>query len=217
MHIHTHTHMHIHIHTHTHTHMHTQISSDQKLTEFFEGDPCKFCLVTGDHRIHLKSNTLDLKQDWVKALRTAILQSPGKNKVKTERHDKSLLSVDSWVKDLRVPSPSVSPEARRKMNGAVVGHETPPPLPAFDRVSVSLCASCVCIMCCVLVSLCASCVCVLRVSVCLYRVLCACETVCFVCLSVCLCVCIMCCVLVSLCASYVCLSVCVSVPCVVCL
>ena len=86
-------------------------------------------MITGDHRLHLKTNSVDTKQDWVKALRTAILEknthkppSSSSSLVKLERPVNGAggnqLTVESWSKDLLVPSPVHSPLlAKRKMNG----------------------------------------------------------------------------------------------------
>ena len=53
------------------------MTSEVNITEHMEGDPCKLAVWTGrapmsDHRVIMKSNTLDVKQLWVKRIRELI-------------------------------------------------------------------------------------------------------------------------------------------------
>ena len=87
-----------------------------------EGDSCKFALVSGDQRLHFKASGLDIKQQWIKALRSAILEK-NKSKLPTANGKMEngptlgMLAVETWPKDLGMPSPLPSPTPTRKMNG----------------------------------------------------------------------------------------------------
>lgn len=53
------------------------MTSEVNITEHMEGDPCKLAVWTGaqplsDHRVVLKSQSLEIKQVWVKRIREAI-------------------------------------------------------------------------------------------------------------------------------------------------
>ena len=97
-----------------------------KVIEFVEGERCKFILTSGDQRLHFKASSLDIKQDWVTALRTAIL-ADGRHRTKKHTLAKSsnvngnvavMVTVqqggggvggeNGWTRDLREPSPSPS-------------------------------------------------------------------------------------------------------------
>ena len=89
-----------------------------KVIEFVEGERCKFILTSGDQRLHFKASSLDVKQDWVTALRTAIL-ADGRTKhtnAKTSNMAATLtvqgggggVQENGWMRDLREPSPSPS-------------------------------------------------------------------------------------------------------------
>ena len=109
-----------------------QLNSSVKVIEFVEGERCKFILTSGDQRLHFKASSLDVKQDWVTALRTAIL-ADGHHRTKKHTLTKSsnlngnmavTLTVqqgggggggggvgageNGWTRDLREPSPSPS-------------------------------------------------------------------------------------------------------------
>ena len=98
-----------------------------KVVEFVEGERCKFILTSGDQRLHFKASSLDIKQDWVTALRTAIL-ADGRTKhtnTKTSSNSGNMavtltvqggggggggggVQENGWMRDLREPSPSPS-------------------------------------------------------------------------------------------------------------
>ena len=53
------------------------MTSEVNITEHMEGDPCKLAVWTGraplsDHRVIMKSNTIEVKQLWVKRIRELI-------------------------------------------------------------------------------------------------------------------------------------------------
>ena len=152
----THTHTHTHTLTHTHTHTHTQISAGLQVVEFLEGEPCKFILTTGDHRMSLKANTLEVKNEFVRALRTIILEKSKDNFLPRKGNS---LTVDAWPRDLQVPSPLPSPLPQRRMaaNGGFLmdGVESPPGSAIFERVSLCVCVCvCVCVCTCTCVCVC---------------------------------------------------------------
>ena len=126
-----------------------------------EGERCKFILTSGDQRLHFKASSLDIKQDWVTALRTAILAN-GRTKrtnTKTSNSNSSSMAVtltvqggggggvqeNGWTRDLRAPSPSPS---ATDVNTAVATTKS-----EFEKVSsciecMTLCAVCECIHVC---------------------------------------------------------------------
>ena len=115
------------------------------MVEFFEADPCRFGIASGDHRINLKAVSIDVKQEWVKSLRTAVLNKSKKQAtVKMERNGDSL-QIESWSTDLRAPSPIPRVNGRTEENG---GEDD-----GFERVSVCVC-ECVCVCVCECVCVC---------------------------------------------------------------
>ena len=119
------------------------------MVEFVEGERCKFILTSGDQRLHFKASSLDVKQDWVTALRTAILaksrtKQPGAKsnimavtlsieKPHPSGQNGGLLQENGWVRDLHVPSPSPSPSpSANDLNAAAAGTKS-------DFKQVSLC------------------------------------------------------------------------------
>ena len=118
-----------------------------KVVEFVEGEPCKFILSSGDHRIHFKASSLDVKQHWITALRTAILAKSskhGKKKNKPSNMSVATLSVEQphpsgqmgdgvengWgQRDICNPSPSPS---YNDLNAAAAANSQ------FEQVSICL-------------------------------------------------------------------------------
>ena len=97
------------------------------MNEFLEGEPCKFIVTTGDHKLHFKARTIELKQVWVKVLRTSVLrQRTNSFGGALAQLSMSLLSVEasSLSTDLMNPSPQPSPKGTpvptRKMNGGTM-------------------------------------------------------------------------------------------------
>ena len=97
------------------------------MNEFLEGEPCKFIVTTGDHKLHFKARTIELKQVWVKVLRTSVLrQRTNSFGGALAQLSMSLLSVEASIlsTDLMNPSPQPSPKGTpvpaRKMNGGTV-------------------------------------------------------------------------------------------------
>ena len=90
------------------------------MVEFVEGEPCKFILSSGDHRIHFKASSLDIKQDWITALRTAILAESSSTLAKNKQPkaaNMATLAVEQprpplvengWDIRDRSPSPSIN-------------------------------------------------------------------------------------------------------------
>ena len=94
------------------------------MIEFVEGERCKFILTSGDQRLHFKASSIDIKQEWVTALRTAILadgrtkQTNTKNSANSRNMAVTLtvqgggtaggVQENGWTRDLREPSPSPS-------------------------------------------------------------------------------------------------------------
>ena len=116
-----------------------------KVIEFVEGERCKFILTSGDQRLHFKASSLDIKQDWVTALRTAIL-ADGRTKhtnTKTSSNSGNMavtltvqgggggggggVQENGWMRDLREPSPSPS---ATDVNAAAAAAKS-----EFDKVS----------------------------------------------------------------------------------
>lgn len=97
-----------------------------KVVEFVEGERCKFILTSGDQRLHFKASSIDIKQEWVTALRTAILadrrtkhtNTPKSSNTGNSSSMAATLTVqgvggggmqeNGWTRDLRAPSPSPS-------------------------------------------------------------------------------------------------------------
>ena len=116
-----------------------KLNSGVKVIEFVEGEACKFILSSGDHKLHFKAYSLDIKQHWVTALRTAILAEASSNtknnkpktmtaKVETLRPPQTGGIVENgWSVRDRSPSPSLSDLSAAKSQ--------------FERVSVV----CVCV------------------------------------------------------------------------
>ena len=100
-----------------------QISTSIQIVELVEGEPCKFALLTSDNRINLKSSSVEIKQEWVRALRSTIL----KTTVKVGMENGNVLQ--SIQKDLMVPSPYQSPIALRKSKSQELSSKT-----EFDKV-----------------------------------------------------------------------------------
>ena len=123
-----------------------QITSVLQVNEFQEGEPCKFIIASTDQKLHFKASTIESKQLWVRALRTAILERRKGSIGQSLAHiGTSLLSVEGWSKDLMEPSPrpsprpspSSSPQLPRRMNGGTVAEVAESPLPSeFERVRV---------------------------------------------------------------------------------
>ena len=97
------------------------------MNEFLEGEPCKFIVTTGDHKLHFRANTIESKQIWVKVLRTSVLrQRTHSFGGALAQLSMSLLSVESsgLSTDLMNPSPQPSPKTTpvlmRKMNGGTM-------------------------------------------------------------------------------------------------
>lgn len=86
------------------------------MIEFVEGEPSKFLLVSGDHRLHFKASGLDEKQQWIKSLRTSILSMSSLSvpKVAGDRKGNFLEPEGISIEDLRDPSPLSSPRHGRK-------------------------------------------------------------------------------------------------------
>ena len=121
-----------------------QITSVLQVNEFQEGEPCKFIIASTDQKLHFKASTIESKQLWVKALRTAILERRKGSFGQSLTHiGTSLLSVDGWSKDLMEPSPRPSPRPSpsnsplfsRRMNGGTVVEMAESPVPSeFEKV-----------------------------------------------------------------------------------
>lgn len=104
----------------TFNHFSSQISHKLQMVEFVEAEPTKFLLVTGDHKLHFKATTLDEKQQWVRVLRSAIM-----NKC----NDVSKLNIPSVAVPSLTPSPTPGTSGKetpngmtdfKKMNGSMV-------------------------------------------------------------------------------------------------
>ena len=114
------------------------------MLEFIEGEPCKFALVTGDSRLHLKASSVDIKHEWVRSLRSSILEKTTETSTNMESNGgtlQSLLSVENLTKDLHVPSPYQSPVPVRKQSEAdesidkSIGGES---VSGFEKVTAKL-------------------------------------------------------------------------------
>lgn len=91
-----------------------QINPKVQVVEFVEGDPNKFLLVAGDHRLHFKASTIEEKQKWIRYLRSSILSKNSQNSAKMERDtSKGYLELDNSSRSLH-PSPLSSPYHKRK-------------------------------------------------------------------------------------------------------
>lgn len=120
------------------------------MLEFIEGEPCKFALFTSDHRMHLKANSIDIKNDWVKSLRIAIhkhIESENNKlrslSVSTNRIRSNALTTDVVAKDLSEKHPKTqfssrpsSPFSVSRINMPINETSTSPPLVTFERVSI---------------------------------------------------------------------------------
>lgn len=96
------------------------LTAGVQVVEFLENEPCKFALFTSDHRIHLRASSVDIKQAWIKSLRTAIHKHVEEEAVRlrsmTESRIRSntMVTNDIVARDLRDKiSPGRSPTPRR--------------------------------------------------------------------------------------------------------
>ena len=100
--------------------MNLQLTAGVQVVEFLENEACKFALFTSDHRIHLRASSVDIKQAWIKSLRTAIHKHVEEEAVRlrsmTESRIRSntMVTNDIVARDLRDKnSPGRSPTPRR--------------------------------------------------------------------------------------------------------
>lgn len=119
------------------------------MIELIEGEPLKFALFTSDHRMHLKSASLESKKIWLKFMKSSIEKHIGDEDKKLRSvsvtngraRSNAVCTNDSVAQDLSgkviesspyLPRRPSSPFSKTRIN--VSHHSSPPPV-SYERVS----------------------------------------------------------------------------------
>jgi thioesterase domain-containing protein len=130
------------------------LSAAVQVIEFIEGEPCKFALFTSDHRMHLKASSVDVKNQWIRFLRTAVMKHVEEEKEKLRsltvsgaRIRSNAVAIDAISKDLNEKHPkmqmmsmagrSSSPFSNTRVNMPQIRETSTSPTPVtFDKVII---------------------------------------------------------------------------------